>query len=267
MRPSRCLALIAALLAVLRCVVALAGQDISLVYVDVDSSPFQTGAGRQVADPPGLAVEVVAKAVRLAGHRPRFRRMPQMRMLRMLEEGQIDGAFIFSYTPERAALYDYPMRAGEPDSELRVTRIRYSAYRLKGATAQWDGQVFSGLSRPVGVNTGWVMASLLAQRGQQVDDSGRGYAENFGKLRLGRIDAYVTLEPAAESFLQRSGLQELFEKIGPPVQEKDYFLLFSKRFLRDSPDVAQAIWARVAQVRQVDEGRLYKKYADTLAPH
>ncbi|MEO4048799.1 hypothetical protein AAFN46_17105 [Pseudomonas sp. CAU 1711] len=187
------------------CIAQPDGREISLVYVDVEADPFQTGSGSEIADPPGLAVEMVVEAVRLAGYSPKLRRMPQMRMLWELEEGSIDGAFIFSYTPERGALYAYPMRNGEPDGALRVTRIRYSLYRLKGAPVGWDGQDFSGLTRPIGVNTGWVMASLLAQRGLPVDDSGRGHTE----LRQAAAEAHRRLcRPGA-------GGGELPQTLGP----------------------------------------------------
>lgn len=261
MRPSCWIALIAAWLFAMPCIAQPDGREISLAYVDVEAGPFQTGTGPTVGDPPGLAVEMVASAVRSAGYSLKLRRLPQMRMLRELAEGGIDGAFIFSYTPERGELYAYPMHGNEPDGAFRVTRIRYSLYRLKGAAVGWDGQAFNGLSRPIGVNTGWVMAGLLTQRGLPVDDSGHGHTENFGKLRLKRIDAYAALEPAADSFLRASRQQDLFEKVGPPLQEKDYFLLFSKRFMHDSPEIAWAIWRQVKQVRERDEDRLYRKYS------
>lgn len=266
MRPSRWIALFATWLLAMPCIAQPVGREISLVYVDVEASPFQNGSGPRIGDPPGLAVEMVVSAVRQAGYSPRLRRLPQMRMLRELEEGGIDGAFIFSYTPERGALYAYPMHNGEPDGALRVTRIRYSLYRLKGSEVDWDGQDFTGLTRPIGVNTGWVMAGLLAQRGLPVDDSGHGHTANFGKLRLKRIDAYAALEPAADNYLKLSGQQALFEKVGPPLQEKDYFLLFSKRFVKASPEVAWAIWRQVKKVRERDEERLYREYAVEPAP-
>ncbi|MGQ5524487.1 substrate-binding periplasmic protein [Chitinimonas sp. PSY-7] len=235
-------------------------QIVNLAFVDVDSAPFLMGRGDKVADPPGLAVELVQQAVTAAGYRLQLQRLPQLRMLKELEHGQIDGAFIFSYTGERAQLYAYPMNGSHPDSSQRVTHISYALYRLKGGSASWDGQKFDGITLPVGVNTGWVMSTTLRDKGLTVDDGGKGYPENFTKLKLGRISAYATLEPSADSYLKNAGLTDQFEKVGPPLQGKDYFLLFSKRFVTDNPEAARNIWQAVARVREKHEAALLRKY-------
>ncbi|PHV11003.1 substrate-binding periplasmic protein [Chitinimonas sp. BJB300] len=235
-------------------------QTINLAFVDVDSAPFLMGKGDRLANPPGLAVELVQQAVTAAGFRAQIQRLPQLRMLKELEEGNIDGAFIFSYTPERAQLYVYPMNGSQPDSSQRVTHISYALYRMKGGSANWDGQKFEGITLPVGVNTGWVMSATLREKGLAVDDGGRGYPENFTKLKLGRLSAYATLEPSADSYLKSAGLTEQFEKVGPPLQGKDYFLLFSKRFVTNNPDAAKSIWQAVARAREKNEAALLRKY-------
>ncbi|WP_171013880.1 transporter substrate-binding domain-containing protein [Chitinivorax sp. B] len=249
----------------LQSIAATGKQSINLIFVDVDSTPFLVGRGDRVANPPGLAVELIQQAVAAAGYQLQLQRLPQLRMLRALEEGKVDGAFIFSYTPERAQLYVYPMIEGQPDPNFRVTHISYRLYRLKGSRVTWDGQKFEGMAHPVGVNTGWVMANTLRDKGLAVDDGGRGYPENFSKLKLGRISAYATLEPSAESYLKSTGMADQFEKVGPPLQDKDYFLLFSKRFMSESPDVARRIWQMLAQVREKQEAALFQKYED-VAP-
>ncbi len=152
-------------------------QGINLAVVDVDSVPFLMGKGDRLANPPGLAVELVQQVVTAAGIRAQIQRLPQLRMLKELEEGTIDGAFIFSYTPDRAQIYVYPMNGNQPDSSLRVTHIRYSPYSVKGGSASWDGEKFNGINAPVGVNTGWVMSTTLRDKGLPADDGGRGFTQ------------------------------------------------------------------------------------------
>ncbi|MBB5016889.1 polar amino acid transport system substrate-binding protein [Chitinivorax tropicus] len=235
-------------------------EPINLVYVDVDSTPFLVGKGDMIATPPGLAVELVRDAITQAGYQVQIRRLPQLRMLKMLEEGKIDGAFIFSYTQDRAKKFAYPMKDGQPDGRYRVTHISYRLYRLKDSKVMWDGNQFSNLTLPVGVNTGWTMAAQLREKNIAVDEGGRGYPENFSKLKLKRLDAYAALELSADSYLKKMGQTELFEKVGPPLQSKDYFLLFSQQFAAAQPEAAQKIWQSVADMREKQESQLYSKY-------
>jgi len=233
---------------------------IQLVYVDVDATPFQVGEGTAIADPPGIAVELVIKGIKATGNDYQLIRLPQKRMLKELELGNIDGAFIFSYTPERALLYAYPLKNNIPDSRLRVTNISYCLYRIKGTNVKWNGNHFSNINMPIGANKGWVIVDTLKKMGISVDDGGKGYKENFYKLRAKYISAYAGLEPSADAYLSSTGQWRYIEKTGPPIQSKDYFLIFSKKFFKDHPETANSIWNAVAKERKKNEKSLYKKY-------
>lgn len=253
------LRLLAALLLAGGLISARAEPPLRLAYVDVDSAPFLLGRGAEPADPPGVAVEMVQRAVAEAGLALQLQRLPQLRMLHMLETGQIDGAFIFSYNAERAQRFVYPMLGDKPDAALRVTHIRYRLYRKAGSAASWDGSRFERLDGPVAANKGWVIAATLREMGVPVDDGAVDHPGNFAKLRLGRVAAFAALEPSADSYLQGAGIADV-EKVGPPVIARDYFLLFSRAFAGRNPELAQRVWQKLAQVRERDEAALYRKY-------
>ncbi|MDK2125375.1 substrate-binding periplasmic protein [Parachitinimonas caeni] len=232
---------------------------VRLAYVDTDSPPFLNGNGAAAATPPGLAVELVQQAVTDAGFRLELVRLPQLRMLKMLEESQVDGAFIFSYTEERARKFIYPTKTGRPDPSLRATHIIYRAYRRKDGNASWNGNTFENLQKPVGANTGWVIVSTLREKGVEVDDGASGTQGNVGKLRLGRVDIYAGLEPTVDAYLGSNKIEDI-EKTGPPLLSRDYYLIFSRNFFSESPAAAQRIWQKLAAVRERMEAQLYRQY-------
>ncbi len=242
-----------------------APMTLQLAYVDVDSAPFQLGRGPEVADPPGISVEMVQRAVSDAGLKLQLQRLPQLRMLHLLETGKIDGAFIFSYNEDRAKRFAYPMLGDKPNASLRATHIRYRLYRRVGSPVNWDGRQFEQLDGPIGANKGWVIVSTLRDMGLAVDDGAPDHPGNFAKLRLGRVAAMAALEPSADSYLQIEGITDV-EKVGPPLTSRDYFLLFSRAFVASHPELAERIWQKLALIREQSETALYRKYQTTLPP-
>ncbi|MDK2125374.1 substrate-binding periplasmic protein [Parachitinimonas caeni] len=239
-------------------------QTIQLVYSDVDVAPLALGKGSEIPSQPGTTVELIQRAVAEAGYKLKLTRLPPLRMLKSLEESEVDGAFVLSYTEERGQKYIYPMLNGKPDSSLRAAHIEYRAYRRTGSTALWNGQTFENLQNPIGANTGWAIVSDLKAKSAPVDDGGADYVANFGKLKLGRIDLFAGLEPSADAYIKLNNIKWV-EKVGPPLRSADYFLLFSRGFYASNREAAHKIWQKLAVVREQSENDLYRKYLPAQA--
>jgi polar amino acid transport system substrate-binding protein len=100
-------------------------MKLRLVYSDIESFPIQIGNGMDIADPPGIAVELIKRAAEALGLKVEFVRRPNKRVLIELQKGIADGAFCFSFTEERLQYGRYPMRNGQLDNSRRVTVISY----------------------------------------------------------------------------------------------------------------------------------------------
>lgn len=250
---------LAAVLAVLLVPEAWA-QRIKLGYSDVENFPYQMGNGQALAAPPGVAVELIREASRDIGLDVQFVRMPAVRLLVATQTGEIDGSFIFSFKEERLAQAVYPMKDNKPDRTRRITTINYAFYKKAASPVQWDGKALTGLTEPVGVNSSFSISDDLKKMGIVVDDSGKSTAQNLGKLRLGRIGAYATLEDSADAFLARQPSADIV-KLAPPITSRDYYLVFSRKFY-DSGDYAQRLWARIAELRDRRTPALMQHYTD-----
>ena len=77
-------------------------EKIKFSYSDVESELYQLGNGPQMANPPGAAIELLNLAAKDLGHEIEYTRLPAKRLMESLQQGDVDGAFMFSF--RRAAL-------------------------------------------------------------------------------------------------------------------------------------------------------------------
>jgi polar amino acid transport system substrate-binding protein len=233
---------------------------INLSYPNMDAFPYQVGDGELIADPPGIAVEIIAAAAEDVNVNVKFRRIPNKRLKSYLRDGKIDGAFLMSYEKEREILGVYPMKEGKLDAERRVATVSYSLYRLKGDGVQWDGKKITGLGeRSIVANRNYSIINLLNKMGVKVKETD-STRESFGMLRGGRgVAAYAIHGVTGDAMISREGYSEI-EKIGIPLKVKDYFLIFSHQFVSENPGIVEKIWSRIAEIRESKTKEIASKY-------
>jgi polar amino acid transport system substrate-binding protein len=223
-------------------VLALAGSvyacELDLVYSTEPAPPFATGTGESVPGRPGAGVELVQEIANKIGCPARLSRLPNIRALTETQAGKHDGAFMYSYNPEReAGGLAYPMQDGKPDHARRVAIQRYYLYRLKGSAVDWDGQRILNLTGPVGVNTGWSIGRDLRAKGIAVEEVPNA-RQNLDKLHAGRIAAYATEgEPGRAAM--RPGLDDNVEVLPIPLAKKTISSSSAGRFTSST-----AIWPK-----------------------
>lgn len=104
---------------------------LKLAYSDVESYPFQMGDGADVANPPGLALDIIDNVALKLDIKVEYSRLPGKRVLEAIALGKVDGGFIFSFNDQRAKHARYPMTGDMPDSAKRIATIGYYFFLSK----------------------------------------------------------------------------------------------------------------------------------------
>ncbi len=233
---------------------------INLSYPAMDAYPYQVGDGELIADPPGIAVEIIAAAAEDVDVNVKFRRIPNKRLKYYLRDGKIDGAFLMSYVAEREILGAYPMKEGKLDTERRVATISYSLYRFKGNDIQWDGKKITGLGeRYIAANRDYFIVSVLKKMGMKVLETD-STKESFEMLRRNQgVAAYAIHGMTGDAMISRESYIDI-EKIGIPLTVKNYFLMFSHQFVSKNPGIAEKIWSKIGEIRESKTKEIAGKY-------
>ncbi|MBF0205857.1 MAG: amino acid ABC transporter [Oligoflexia bacterium] len=217
-------------------------------YSDDENYPYQMGNGTIAVSPPGLAVELIDRAVKSLGLKVEFVRLPAARLLVDMEKNELDGTFIFSFKEERIKNGVYPMIDNKPNHNFRITSINYSFYKKEDSPIVWDGKVLSGCKSNVGINFSFSIGADLKKLGLSVDSDAKTTEQNIEKLIKNRICAYATLELTGDSYLKRNDVMGVI-KMTPPITSKDYFLMFSHRFYSEHKNDAENIWKEIEKIR------------------
>ena len=181
-----------------------------------------------------------------------FNRMPWKRCLYMVENGLADGTFHASYDPERAKYGVYPMRDGELDSTRAIYINNYSVFVKKGSGVTWNGKTLGNISRPIGTQLSYAIATDLRKMGYDVEEES-SVINNLEKLVAGRISAYADIETLVENTLRKYEPKYAdIEKLSPALSEKVYYLLISKKFSAGHREVTERIWEAVRDVQKTD---------------
>jgi len=236
----------------------------TFAYEDGQQAPYYMGKGTKVLDKdPGVSIEMIKIVAKKMGNiEVKFVRQPWKRCLASLKDGSVDGIFNASYKKKREEFGSYPMASGKPDTSKRITTISYSAYKLKGSKIGWDGKVFSNVKGRVAAPSGYSIISKLKGKFKlKVDDGSKTTDQNFKKLIAGRVSAAVDQELPGDSVLESSNLfSSKIEKMTPPLVTKPYYVMISYQFIKKNPDVANKFWEVIAEVRESQLKKLFKKY-------
>lgn len=238
---------------------AQAAEVLRAAYEDKALPPYYMDDSTVVdAERPGVSIELVREAAKEAGIEVEFVRMPWVRCLKSLQKGDIDITFNASFKEERQENGVYPTVNGKPDPARRITALTYALYRLKDSPVSWNGKILAGLDGPVGVQSGYSIIEDLARMGIKTEEA-QASITNFKKLSSKRIPAVAALQENGDAELA-SGEFPNVEKVSPPLVTKDYFVMFSHQFYNAKRPVAERFWAKLAEVRDRELGRLYAKY-------
>lgn len=233
---------------------AYAEQPVTIVFMDKAAPPRIMGDGGAVDEvKPGITIELFRMVSEKIDVPFVFKRMPWKRCLFAIEHGQADATFHASYKLDRAKYGVFPMKDGILDPERRIYENAYMLYVRKGSKVVWDGEKIMGLDRPIGTQLSYAVADDLKKMGYKVEEEG-GVGDNLKKLLAGRISAYVELQNIADTeIFTHLGDYGQVERLSPPIRQKDYYLLISKKFSTDHPKLTQQIFDAIRDVQKTPE--------------
>jgi polar amino acid transport system substrate-binding protein len=180
----------------------------------------------------------------------RIEPLPWMRCLILASRGDVDAILGASFTPERALDLVYPRDAeGLPDTARRLFAQGYRLLRRRGDALDTDGTRFTDLVGPIGVERGYSSTALVRGSGAGVDDNHPDVHAMLAKLRSGRLGGVLVADPQYASLLSQRGVLDGIEAVPTPLQQRAYYLVFSRDFGHRQPLLAERLWAEAARQR------------------
>lgn len=184
--------------------------------------------------------------------------VPWKRCLAEVKAGQQDAVLGISYLPEREELGHYPQLAGQPDESLAVRHDQYAWYAPVASPIAWNGRQLHGLMPDalVGVQTGYSVATVVKGLGFKVDEAARTAEANLEKLVRGRVSAVALQAKEADRVLAlKPALGQAVRKLEPVLQNRAYYMLFSRPFAANSARPLSQWWRDVVWVRDSEAYR------------
>lgn len=232
--------------------------ELRLAYIEQEASPYLSGSGPAIPARPGIAVELVQRAVVRLGGRLHLTRMPARRMIQEVKAGRQDGILGFRYSPERAQDLVFPMRDGQPDATRHAARLAHSLYRRQGSAITWDGRRVGGLTTPLAVSSTQLVADALQAQGIEIiriENSG----QMFAMLALERVDAVVSLDIIGDRQMVEQTAARI-EKVSPPVLIEDFHVPLGHAFHAANRDFAERLWRMIGELRDATYAELTPTY-------
>lgn len=224
-----------------------AKHKVILAYQLNESYPYQMGTGSDMAKPPGIAIDILIAAANQLDIALEFQRYPNKRVQIMLRDGEVDGAFMFSFKEDRLEMGLYPRENGRIDPSKRITTLSYSLYVKDGSKVQWDGQVFSNLEGTVIAGAGNSIVDFLLKGGVSVTEVPT-VQSSILMMQADRASAIAEQGAVIDSLILSGGFTNI-KKLPIPLASKDYYLMLSKQFVGENPQLALDFWQAIADVR------------------
>lgn len=239
-----------------------APKKITFVTGDKAFPPHSMGDGSEIDwERPGVTIELLKSLEKKLDVEIHIERFPWKRALKIVELNESDGIFHASFDSERLKIGVYPMKEGKPDADRQIMSSSYFLYKRKVSPLQWDGENFSYLSGPIGIILGYAIGADLERMGVQIEETD-SQLNNLRKLSSADVAGIADLEKLTD--LQIRLHPEEFKdivKVFPPLRSKPYYLMLSKKFVKENPQLSEDIWDTIKIIHESGEyDEIYAKY-------
>ncbi len=229
---------------------AVTAVPVRLGYANQPFEPYQRGYGEQQEVPPGLAVDLIVDTARELGIRLKIDRMPLRRLVQETRYGGLQGAFSFSYSPERLGYLAYPMtHDGEIDGNKALFAVDYYFFTRPG----FDTHLLAlGPQALAHYRVGVLKDSAAAQYLDALHihyDAARTAELNLEKLRRGRLDMVLGPEEPTLRQIRELGWSREIRRSSRPLFHWNYFLVFKREFYQQNWPLCEAWWRQIQQRR------------------
>ncbi len=235
---------------------------VRLCHDDGDPVPDIDNPLNNAAAAPQKILNIVAlqMASRKTGIKLEIIPTPWKRCLSEIQKGSMDGAFAATYRADRAEYARFPMRDGKVDERRAMQYDSYTLYRQRGTHVTWEDGHFHNLAGPVGVQPGHSITEIVRAAGAKTDDSAKSATDNLKKVAAGRLPAAALATIKADHALSLDiDLALRVEKDAKPMAESYKYLMFSKKFSADHPEIPEKLWNSLVAVRGTSEYKTIEK--------
>jgi polar amino acid transport system substrate-binding protein len=202
----------------------------------------------------GFATEIIDKVLPKIGFDAKIEFMPWKRATEMAKNGEVDAIYSASYNAERAEFLHYPETPLHPSEYVFFIR-KADAGKLK-----YDN--FDDLKAyKIGVTRAYAYSDELNKKLEEFKNSEEANTDelNFEKLDQGRIDYFPADLLNGMALLEKLGLKDKIVYLDKRIKVKDYFIAFSKKSPKMSPEFVKKFSDQLSAFIQTDE---YKKIHD-----
>ncbi|MCV2359331.1 transporter substrate-binding domain-containing protein [Paucibacter sp. TC2R-5] len=221
------------------------------VCLGVPVPPFVTLDAKH----PGFSEKLLVESANQAGLSVEIEAYPLKRCRQRLALGQTD-ATMAAATANNQAELQFPMQAGEVDTNRRVTKIQLLWIKRKDSALDWDGQSLRGGDADqvvVGTRASFRAATeALMKLGLKVDDVAFDVPQLLRKLAAGRVDLAVVAKAEMQTHLpnpEREGLQVL----ATPFLTNNLYLALRPGQSAARQAQAEAWWDVIGRLREKAE--------------
>lgn len=225
------------------------GPVLKLTTSDLPKAPLIMLKDNQIDwERPGVRIEQLRLVAEMVGVRFAYGRYPWKRALRVVEEGRGDAVFVAGYSKERAAWGIYPFVDGKLDTSRAISQVTFWLYTLRDGTVRWDGKNLTGVTGPIGADSGDLMTVRLKNEGLIIDEIST-YRQMALMLAAGRIDAAIGFRSLIDKVIDEDPSQyEEIEKNPIPFRKAEGYLMFSKASYRKNTETIEKIWTAFQQL-------------------
>lgn len=232
--------------------------EIRLCYEDVTVHPWITG------DRKGLVIQELQQVEKITKIKFKYIRLPWKRCQIDAQNGKLDGLIAASFTKERTNWGVYPtLKTGELDRSQRLHTDSFMVFITKGSPIRFkDGRFLNLGAQLIGVQLGYSVGTDLEEQGYATHSSFSTaqdliQALNASVVTVAVLQKYATLKTLNDN----PKLKHNIVALKPPFKVADQYLLFTKKFYSQYPEISNRIWKAIPMARESAE---YKKNANGI---
>ncbi len=212
---------------------------------------------------PGIYIDILRMVEQRLPIKLTLIRLPWERCKAYLAQNRAS-AINSSYKASRALIGVFPkMASGQVDRDKRITSDTYRFYTRNDYELRYDpdqSKVFPAKSL-LAAPLGYSVVDDLKARGLVVEQHPDGVEGILKLLIYGRVQGIIAHESQMQYTLsQNSQFAERVVPIEPAIREKDYYILISRGFYREHPELSKQIWAAIGELRETMLPQLVQEY-------
>lgn len=201
--------------------------------------------------------QLIRQAGELQGWQVQFVAQPWRRCLAGVEQDVYSAVAGVAATAEYRALMAFPLQGEQADPSRALGLTRLLVYRLMGSEANWDGQHFSILHKPVLYLAGRAtLKARLAALGVDAVDAAHHSIQLARMLLNDRGSLVVDHDYQIKQLLDLPEFKGRLEVLPQPFADARVYLAVGQRFYNSHCQQVEALWNQFATLQRKDKAAI-----------